>query len=87
MDDVPGKVIKLWLLSAVAALACIVGAVYGFWEGMGVFTVFFSWMAHIAISVIMFAYITHHNVGNEIKAVAAWVTIVALSKVLTFLCV
>ncbi len=78
--------IKLWIVSAVASVICYFGAVYVFFEAMAIFTVMFCSMTFTASVVFFLAYLTHHNKGDEISVVSAWLAVWYVAEILTFLC-
>jgi hypothetical protein len=85
-DAIPAIMIKLWIVSAVASVLCYFGAVYGFFEAMAIFTVMFCSMTFTASVVFFLAYLTHHNKGDEISVVSAWLAVWYTAEILTFLC-
>lgn len=85
LDSNPTRMMRLWLLAAIAALICFIGADYGIFETMAVFSVMFMWITYVAVFTLMIAFITHHEKHNEISAIAAWFSVWFISGALTFL--
>jgi hypothetical protein len=85
LDSNPTRMMRIWLMTAVAAVVCFIGTDYGIFESMAVFTVMFTWMTYVAIFVLMVSFITHHERNNEIAAIAAWISVWFMGGVLTFL--
>ena len=84
-DAFPPRMMRLWLLAAIGAFVCYASSIYGFFEGMSVFTIMFMWTTNVGVRVLLLAYITHHNKESLISSVAAWVGVWEVGEVVTFL--
>jgi hypothetical protein len=83
LDSNPVRMFKLWLGTAISGLICFVATDYGVFESMAVFTVMFTWMAYVAIYVLMLAYLSHHAKLCTIGTLSAWMSIWFIGQVLT----
>merc|ERR1712110_689779 len=66
------------------ALLMFFGVSYGYFEAWALFDVIFSNLTGIGIQVFFLAYVTHHNRGNELNTLAAWVTLWFVAEEITF---